>query len=304
MVVPAGDDAAAFVPTPGHLIVAATDALVDGVHFQSRSWPPWCIGFKALAVNLSDLAAMGARPRYALLALALPPPASDSFLKRVARGMARACDESGVDLIGGNVTRARDLALTISIIGEIEPDGLMKRSGASAGDVVWVSGTLGDSALGLASMLDRTSPPKRLRALEARHCAPEARVALGAALSSRRAATAAIDISDGLVADLRHLLESSSVGAEIRLQDIPLSPAYRRAGASGRGRLDPALCGGEDYELLFTARPGSTRLVKEASKVSGTQVTAIGEVTLGRALTLIDSRGNEHPPPNGGWCHR
>ena len=298
-----GDDAAAFEPASGRVVVATTDALIDGVHFRCDKWPPRAIGYKALAVNLSDLAAMGARPRYALLALGIPSSTSAGFLMRVARGMAEACRAFEVTLIGGNMSKASELSLTLTVLGEARPANLLRRSGASPGDLIWVSGTVGDSALGLDSLLNRRSVPKRLSVLEARHCMPTPRVDLGTELASGKIASAAIDLSDGLAADLGHILDSSGVGAEIHLLELPLSGMYRRMTRKARDPYGPAIAGGEDYEILFTAPRKHEPLVHEASRLSGVAVARIGRVTSRRGLRLIDPCGHDRNVSAGGWRH-
>ncbi|MFW5878841.1 MAG: thiamine-phosphate kinase [Myxococcota bacterium] len=283
--------------------VVTTDALVDGVHFQSARWPPSAVGYKAMAVNLSDIASMGAKPRYALLALCVPPTTSLRWLDSAAGGMAQACEAAGVDLVGGNVSRARDLSFTVTLIGEVRESLLLRRIGARPGDLVWMSGTAGDSALGLSSMLGRPGRARRLSYLESRHCRPQPRVALGQALAARRATTTAIDVSDGLLADLGHLLEASGVGARIELSRLPLSSAYRRA---VRGLDDPfeaALFGGEDYELLFTSPPARAPAIESAARAARTAVSPIGEIKEGPGLLLVREDGVEVEARARGFRH-
>ncbi len=304
VLVPPGDDAAVLRPGLGRVLVATTDALVDGVHFRSVIWPPRAVGGKAVAVNLSDLAAMGSKPCHALVALGLPSEFSEKWLRQAARGMASACSAAGVSLVGGNVTRASDLSFTLTLLGEAREDRLLKRSGARPGDIIYVSGTIGDSALGLESMLRRRHRPRRLNKLEARHCTPTARVELGLQLAGKRAASAAIDISDGLVADLGHLLAASGVGAEVLLEKIPLSLSYRRATAGTSNPFGAALSGGEDYELLFTAKPSRQEAIAAASRKAGVPVNPIGRIVEGKEARFIGLDGRLSKIGVGGWRHR
>jgi thiamine-monophosphate kinase len=302
--IPPGDDAAAVRPTPGHLLLATTDALVEDVHFRRKTWPAAALGHRALAVNLSDLAAMGARPRWALLALGLPGDVGTDWLDRVATGMAKGCREAGVSLVGGNVTGAAQVSFTLTLLGEARPDRVLRRSGARPGDVVFVSGTLGDAALGLESLKARRAMPRKLTDLERRHCRPTARVRLGCALAEARVASAAIDVSDGFIADLRHLLDASRVGAEIRLPDLPLSPAYRRATLGREDPLGPALYGGEDYELVFTAPQKRAAKIAEVARGARTAVRAVGRVIGEAGVHLVGADGRRVLAREAGFKHR
>ncbi|WP_297455797.1 thiamine-phosphate kinase [Ferrovum sp.] len=271
-----GDDAALIVPQTAHELALSTDLLVGGQHFFP-DMDPHRLGRKAAAVNLSDMAAMGATPRWVLLGLTLPVPPLESWVAAFSQGFREALGAHDVDWIGGDTT-AGPLALAVTIIGEV-PDGqALRRSGAHAGEDVWVSGTLGDAALGLDWRLGRCpnlAPAARDFVLERFEC-PTPRVALGQAL--RALASAAIDISDGLLADLGHLLDASGVGAQLELARIPTSAAQPS------GPADPdwqrrVLQGGEDYELCFTA-PAARRSELEALGRAGeVALTRIGRVT-------------------------
>jgi thiamine-monophosphate kinase len=283
-----GDDAAVLSPPPGERLVATADAVVEGVHFDRR-FRPEEIGWKALAVNLSDLAAMGARPLWALVALGLVPGTSSERALRIARGLGRCARAHGVAVVGGNVTRAGQLSLTVTALGSVRPRALLRRAGARPGDAVLVSGTLGDAALGMA--------PGAARPLVRRQRLPEPRIALGRALAG--IATAAIDVSDGLVQDLGHLCRASGVGATVRLAELPLSAAYLRA---VRGRADPwaaALSGGEDYELVATVPvrrvPGALRAARRVS----VPLAVVGSIVRGAGVRVVRCRGGLHPPVRG-----
>ena len=244
-----GDDCALFAPAPGMQLAISTDMLIAGRHF-SPSDGPGTIGHKAMAVNLSDLAAMGATPRYALLSIALPE-ADEKFLQGFAGGFFGLAQKYGVEVIGGDTTRSGLLTLNVTVIGEVPPNQALRRDAAQAGDDIWVSGTLGDAAAALAHHQGKL----RLETEQAVQCfprlfVPAPRVELGLAL--RGVAHAAIDVSDGFAADLGHILERSQIGAEIWFGHLPLSEALSPL------REDPVvqdcmLAGGDDYELIFTA---------------------------------------------------
>jgi thiamine-monophosphate kinase len=283
-----GDDAAVLAPPRGEVLVATTDAVVEGVHFDGRG-PPEDAGWKALAVNLSDLAAMGARPLWALVALGVPRGASRARIAGAARGLAACARLHRTAIAGGNVTRASELSLTITAVGAARRDRLLRRDGARAGDAVLVSGTLGDAALGL----ERGAAPSLLR----RQRRPEPRLALGRALAG--IATAAVDVSDGLVQDLGHVCRASGVGASLRLAELPLSPAYRRA---ARGRKDPwaaALAGGEDYELCATVPVRRVPEALRAARRVGTPLAVVGSIVAGAGVQVVRCEGGLHTPPHG-----
>jgi len=268
-----GDDAALLRPARGRELVVSTDVLVEGVHFVCGA-DPRALGHKALAVNLSDLAAMGATPRWALLALTLPR-ADGRWLAEFSRGFLALARRFGVDLIGGDTTRG-PLAICVQVIGEVPRGKALRRDGARIGDDVWVSGTLGDAALALAAIKKRIN----LGADEFKSClrrlhAPQPRVALGIAL--RSIATAAIDISDGLLADLGHILERSKAAAHLEFAALPCSRAVRVRRETAAGR-DALLAGGDDYELCFTAPRRARDKVEAAARRARTKVTRIGSI--------------------------
>ncbi len=296
-----GDDAAATVPTPGMSLLTTADLLAEGVHFR-RDWSdPYTLGRKSLAVNLSDIAAMGGIPRYALLSLAVPEELPLEFLDRFVSGFLDQADRFGVALIGGDTSASRGgLFINVTLMGEQYPETIVTRGGAKVGDLVCVSGTLGDSALGLEGLRRGEKPAGAL----ARHLDPEPRVGLGRALAEAALPTAMIDVSDGLVADLGHILELSGQGGRVEVAALPLSPEYR----SGCGRLgiDPYACclgGGEDYELLFTLpadRLGEARSVADAA---GVPVTAIGEIVAETGLVLVAPDGGRFDALFKGYDH-
>ena len=286
-----GDDGALIAPAPGQELVISTDLLVEGTHFLADA-DPEALGWKTLAVNISDLAAMGAQPRWALLAAVLPAPTAD-WIEAFARGFFACADSHGVDLIGGDTTRG-PRAFCVTIIGEAPAGRALRRNGAKAGDSIWISGRPGRAALGLAHLQGRTrlAEPALTECLAALH-RPQPRVALGLAL--RGIASAAIDVSDGLLADLGHVLEQSRLAARLQIPGLP---------AAGLER-DCLLAGGDDYELLFTAAPESDRDITALAGKLGLPLTRIGEIVAGPPgeLVLRDDRGSVITPASRGYDH-
>jgi len=290
-----GDDCALTAPAPGRLLVTKVDALVEGVHF-GPAFRPEEIGHKALAVALSDLAAAGSIPRWFLVALALPERIEDPFLVRLARGMAALASRAKVTLVGGNLTRASELSITVTAMGEARPEEALRRSGATPGDELWVTGTLGDAALGLRLLA--AGRPKRISRAARAQLAPEPRLAVGAIAG--RYAAAAIDLSDGLLQDLGHLCDRGAVGAEIEAAALPLSPELRRV--AGGDALGLALAGGEDYELLFAVQKAKAPAFRRAVGRVGVPLTRIGRVVAGGGIRVVDATGAALPlPARRGW---
>jgi thiamine-monophosphate kinase len=274
-----GDDAALLRPPPGVELAAAVDTIVEGVHFPV-GMPAADVGHRVLAVNLSDMAAMGAEPAWALLTLTLPR-AEEDWLRDFATGLHELARRHGTALVGGDTT-AGPLTATVAITGFVPPGQALRRAGARPGDEVFVSGTPGDAAAGLAVLQGRLDGPDAiLEPLRQRFLRPEPRVGLGLCL--RGAATACIDVSDGLVGDLGKLCQSSGVGAELDTTLLPRSPAMR-------GAVDPeaarrfTLAGGDDYELLFTLPPGSDTASLERG--GGVAVTRIGLIVAGSGVAV------------------
>jgi thiamine-monophosphate kinase len=293
-VIGVGDDAAVLRAPRGEDLVVTVDAVVEGVHFDHRFLAE-DVGWKALAVNLSDLAAMGARPLWALCALATPPGESAARLAGVGRGLGACARAHGVALAGGNVTRARELALTVTAIGAVRRGRALARAGARPGDALLVSGTLGDAALGRR--------PGAAPALVRRQRRPTPRLALGRALAGL--ADAGLDVSDGLLQDLGHLCDASRVGATVLLDALPLSPAYRRAVEAGPDArpFDAALGGGEDYELLVAVPPGRVGRARAASRKLGVPLTVVGEATTERGVRVLDAGGRRYTIRAAGHDH-
>ena len=301
LVVGSGDDAAVVRPAPGCELALSVDMLVEGRHFLPAT-DAEALGHKTLAVNLSDLAAMGALPRWALLAGALPE-VDEAWLAAFSRGFFALADRFDVALIGGDTTRGpRNLCVTI--IGELPAGSALTRAGARPGEDIHVSGTLGDAALALAALQARAQlDAAALAAIRGRLERPEPRVPLGLAL--RGVASAAIDLSDGLTGDLQHILEASGVGAELRLDALPLSAALssRLAGGERALALQCALAGGDDYELCFTAPVAMRDAIATIARSLGLPLTRIGTITPRSALVVRDERGALLPVLPGAWDH-
>ena len=278
-----GDDAALVKPPAGLVLAVTTDMLVEGTHFLPGA-DARRLGHKALAVNLSDLAAMGADPRWFLLAIALPEP-DEAWLAAFSAGLLALADAHAIELIGGDTTRG-PRTVSISAIGTLPPGYALRRDTAVAGEEVWLSGSTGDAALGLAHLQHRVElGADAAQVCLARLDAPEPRVALGKKL--RGIAGAAIDVSDGLLADLGHVLEQSRVGAEVDFAALPRSAALR-ACADRALADDCLLAGGDDYELVFTAPAASRAEVEAAGQAAAVVVTRIGRVIGGPAkVTLL-----------------
>jgi thiamine-monophosphate kinase len=293
-----GDDGAIVRPAPGMELVVSTDMFVSGTHFLTDANPE-DLGWKTLAVNVSDMAAMGAQPRWALLAAALPA-ATESWIEKFARGLFACADEFGIDIIGGDTTKGpRNFCVTI--FGEVPTGQALLRSGAQAGNDVWVSGSVGRAALGLAHLQGRhvLDEPARGEYLAALH-RPQPRVALGLAL--RGLATSAIDVSDGLLADLGHILDESKASADMNIPGLP-APGIER---------DCFLAGGDDYELVFTtpaARRGEVEALSTRLRLALTHIGAIkGAVPhtghfIPPRLTLVDTDGAPVDIERRGYDH-
>ena len=299
-----GDDAALIRVRRGHVLAISADMLVEGRHFF-KGTDPEALGHKTLAVNLSDLAAMGATPRWATLALALPK-ADERWLAAFSRGFMRLARAHGVDLIGGDTTRG-PLNLCVQIMGETLAAKALRRDGARAGDDIWVSGTLGDAALAVAARNRRiTLKKQQLASASLRLDKPTPRVALGTAL--RGVARSAIDISDGLLADLGHICERSQVAAVIEWNALPRSVLMRAITVSQHRVAQSALlAGGDDYELCFTAPAAKRAAVLRAGVRARTRVTRIGRVLHAPAgatgVVVVDGDGLPLPVTQRGFDH-
>jgi thiamine-monophosphate kinase len=285
-------------------LLATTDLLIEDVDFK-RSWTnPLLLGKKALAVNLSDIAAMGGTPSYFLISLGLPRKISLSFVSSFYRGLKEAAKRHGVLLVGGDLSVSQKIVINICLLGEGKRKELLFRNGAKAGDDLFVSGTLGDSALGL-EILKKEGPKGKPEGLIGRHLSPVPRTELGRVISQQRLASAMIDVSDGLFLDASHLLDSSRVGARIREDCIPLSKLYRkhiRFYSKDSHRF--ALTGGEDYELLFTASPEKKERILSLAGALKIPITWIGKILPRKeGFRIVGLNGKEYSPPRPGFEH-
>ncbi len=282
-----GDDAALLRVAPGHELAISTDMLLAERHFFSTD-PPESLGHKALAVNLSDLAAMGATPRWALLSIALPD-ADASWLEHFAAGWFSLAEQYGVALIGGDTTRG-PLVFSVTIMGEVARGQALLRSGAKVRDEIWVSGELGDAALALAHLKGKIQLPEQdLERVLPRLRAPTPRIRLAQKLLGR--AHSAIDISDGLLADLGHILEGSGVGAEIHWAEVPISKILSEQRDQVFTR-ELALAGGDDYELCFTAPAAKHDDIVRIGRGLRLRLTCIGHITREPGLIVRDAQNN------------
>ncbi|GKS59034.1 thiamine-monophosphate kinase [Nitrospira sp.] len=308
-----GDDAAVVRASGTAPWIFTTDLLADGIHFSLATTSLVDLGYKAGAANLSDLAAMGAHPRYLLVDVAIPSRLSSRDVLRLYRGLSDVCRPHDVRIIGGDTSGSREgLFIAITAIGRAAGARAILRRGAQPGDRVFVSGFLGDALGGLIltqmhprRVLGRRLPFRHRAYLLRRHRRPECRVALGTELGRLRLATAMIDLSDGLSADLPHLCEASRVGAQVDLAALPVSAALRGlAAATSRPLIDLALQGGEDYELLFATRPHDSEAVRVLARHLHVQVTEIGRIVpwkLGRQVR--EQSGFLRPLPMTGYRH-
>lgn len=300
----AGDDAAIVTPTPGMELVVTSDMLVAGTHFLPET-DPWRLGWKTLAVNVSDLAAMGAQPRWATLALSLPSELAGNapWLAAFASGFYACAAQHGVDLIGGDTTRG-PLNLCVTLLGEAPAGRALRRAGARPDDDIWVSGKPGLAALGLAQLQGRVQLPAAsqaacLSALEQ----PQPRLSLGLALAASALASAACDVSDCLLADLGHILERSHCAAHIELAWLPT--AALECSDDHTLALECLLSGGDDFELIFTAAPPARPAIQLLSRTLGLALTRIGQILAGNAgeLQLLDAHGQQLTPSRRGYDH-
>jgi thiamine-monophosphate kinase len=288
-----GDDCA-ILARPHANTLFTIDSMVENIHFDLRWGTPEQLGARALAVNLSDIAAMGGRPTACVVNLAVRDGVATSTLDRIYAGLRKAAREADTDIVGGNITRSRELSITIAVLGEIGRDA-MRRDTARSGDEIFVTGTLGDAAIGWRILAGKLKAPKNRSATKyvvERFLSPRARLYAGQWLAAIRPTPASIDISDGLMQDLGHILERSGVGAEIDASRIPVSPAYR---ASMGDDLSHALTGGEDYELIFCVKPGHSEAALSRRLSIG--VRRIGTIVRGRRLKLIGASA----PIAAGW---
>lgn len=297
------DDAAVFAPPNGHELVITKDALAEDVHFFSDD-PPHLIAQKALRVNLSDLAAKGAEPVGYLLALCLPENWSEQWMHSFCDGLASDQKKYGISLFGGDTIKSPDgLVISVTAIGSAPLGKAVQRNGAVAGDIFYVTGTLGDSALGL--QIRKSSHPEwdetHRTFLEGRYLLPEPRTGLSEVLSEF--ASAAMDVSDGVFADIRHLCEASGIGAQIRIADLPLSDAAQHVIGSDPSFKGTVFLGGDDYELLLAVPPALKEKFEQAARQKGVSVTPIGTATNETDIAILDEDGKPISFSARGYAH-
>ena len=299
-----GDDAAVLRFDKSNCIVITTDILTENIHFRQDLTTPYLLGKKALAVNLSDIAAMGATPCSYFVSLSAPANTSLNFIRNIYRGMNAVGRHFGACLAGGDTSASsREISITVTAIGTAAQKDLIYRNGARKGDLVFVTGCLGDSCLGLEILKKKISANRNRLAM--RHLYPSPRVQTGLEIARLGIATSMIDISDGLASDLEHILEQSSKGAVIHLSKLPLSHAYRKMMAGDKNRFYyPAVCGGEDYELLFTVPPEKKKKAERLPEKTGVPVSCIGEITADTCkLVMLDKNSAVFRPEKKGYRH-
>jgi len=289
-----GDDAALWEPRPGFASILTSDWFLEGSHFLREKHPPDSVGWKCLARAASDIAAMGGTPRCFLLNLGLPPAATGKWLKSFLGGLRRAAKSLDCVLAGGDTTRSKRILISVTVIGQIREGQEVLRSGARPGDLLYVSGTLGEAELGLRLLRKQRGNVNPRNAAMRKHLYPEPRVALGRWLAERKLATAMMDVSDGLSNDLPRMCAASGVGALIDPGKLPVLPGIPTDSAR---RL--ALHGGDDYELLFTVSPGN--LASLSANIRKLRLTQIGKITKELGVRIIGSAGKLEPLRVAGW---
>ena len=297
-----GDDAA-WVANPSRSSLVTADLLIEGIHFDLKWTSLFDLGYKTLAVNLSDIAAMGGIPAYLILSLGIPSAFESRDIEEFYRGIRFLAAKHDVALVGGDTNAAKLLIISACVLGHA-PHRPIRRSGAQAGDDIYVTGTLGDSALALKFLKSRSLRGKRSSAayLLSRHHRPTPRVTTGALLARQRLATAMIDVSDGLIQDLGHICKASGIGAEIWQDRLPLSRAYRTLAGKAGTRF--ALSGGEDYELLFCARKRDRGRIEKLQTQAGVAITRIGTSSLKKnGVSVLSAAGKPVETRNAGHDH-
>lgn len=312
IIVGIGDDCAAIKPRKGFLLIATTDALVENIHFKLDYIQPYQLGIKSININLSDIAAMGGIPLYALLSIAAPPSFSVKFMNDFLKGVKDGAKRYKVSIIGGNVSSSKnEFSINMTVLGEVEEKYMTLRKGAKAGDKIFVTGYLGDSAAGLKILKKgQRARGKGQDKLINKHLMPIPRLKEGRFLAVKKLTASMIDISDGLASDIRRISEESKVGANIFTKNIPISKELKDFTSSQLKphnsklitSLDFALYGGEDYELLFTVKPDKVKKLMNLWRDIKSPLTMIGEIT-GKGINLINPDGKAIPLTKEGYNH-
>ncbi len=302
-----GDDTSVSLQKGGMALLATTDTLTEGVHFERGLTTPVLLGAKALSVSLSDIASMGGTPLFFLVSLSLPPGTEKKFIERLYKGISARAKGSGCALAGGNVSKSREISITTTVIGEARRGDIVYRKGARADDTIYITGCPGDSALGLAELKRKGlahSLKGPFRAQVLRHLDPAPRLEAGRALAGGRLASSMIDVSDGVALDLKRLCAESNTGAVIEVGRLPVSGGlerYRKEGGSDWASL--ALSGGEDYELLFTAPAAKAASIGRLSERLGLRISAIGRITKGKSVRILKPDGSAMKLKKAGFLH-
>lgn len=300
-----GDDTSVTIQDRTRYLLCTTDTLVEDIHFSLKYTSAYNLGKKAVSISLSDIAAMGGIPVFLLTSITIPKKTTTNFIELLYKGIKKMAQGFDVALIGGNTSSSPDkITITTTIVGEVPKDEAVFRKGASVGDMIYVTGCLGDSALGLKLLKKSAVRSQKLIGSVLRHIDPLPRVKEGREIAKRKLATGMIDISDGLVADLRHIAEQSSVGARIWLDKIPLSASFKKWALTHPNDIALALNGGEDYELLFTASEKNASKMRNLSKELSLPITHIGEIMPKRyGIKVLDQKGKAFPLSIEGFEH-
>jgi len=302
-----GDDAAVLAPSGTNRLLLTTDMMVEEVHFSFRYATYRQVGHKALAVNLSDIAAMGGRPTHGVVSLAIPSGTEVENLQELYRGMAGLAARYGVNIVGGDTVKsANQLVINLALLGEVEQERVIFRSGAQVGDYIMVTGTLGDSAAGLHLCQHPEIPlrPEMAEVLRKRHLEPQARLDAAGLLAETGLVTAMNDISDGLAGEIREICQASGVGCSLEGKDIPLSEETRALGRiTGYDPLQWALYGGEDFQLVFTVKPEGPEVIQKIFATAGLGVAVIGRITSLHEGIKLDTGEGSRALESGGYDH-
>jgi thiamine-monophosphate kinase len=302
-----GDDAAALKLSNQSILLTTSDLLIEDIHFDLAFTDSYHLGRKALAVNLSDIAAMGGTPRFFVVSLALPAHFPLAFIDDLYRGMTELASQFSTILVGGDTSASpQKLMISLTVLGEGHPDHICLRRGAEAGDSIFVTGTLGDAALGLLSLQKNPAQGGEtpLNPLVAKHLSPFPRIREGTLLANNHFASSLIDISDGLFIDLKRILKASQKGATIQLKNLPLSKEFKEFESSrSTNKINYALTGGEDYELLFTCSPEKEEALLRSAQEERFVITKIGTITDSEELLLLDQNEQPYPLDSLGYDH-